>query len=302
MREELDIIFSPQGDPRVPRLVPIVADPKTQVPGVLCPDVPPNHAAVDIHRTGTHLDFSVIVASVTYVNPDDVEEYPPGSLVISLQHRAPECRATIDLGSACIIPSNTAFQNLVDRVPGIVISVLAPGLSTFNRSHRLRSLSVLVTHCGTIIGSTVCQIYSREGVKLSRTSQDVSILDLSRMGRGSFDLVISGYDDNAHAQVLRTLLRPSSGKLFLWHRELLRMLREEPCSIGEALRVAISRDFLQNFSSVGDAPTSLDLNVYVDPQSVPLGAVFHADKTYIILGGIGSLGAAVALFMAQVRA
>jgi hypothetical protein len=80
------------------------------------------------------------------------------------------------------------------------------------------------------------------------------------------------------------------------------MLREEPCSIGEALRVAISRDFLQIFSSVGDAPTSLDLNVYVDPQSVPLGAVFHADKTYIILGGIGSLGAAVALFMAQVRA
>ncbi|KAJ7730966.1 putative polyketide synthase [Mycena maculata] len=302
LRAEPDIIFSPQGDPLVPRLVPLVAitRPQTQPSGSVSYELGPDHAVAQIHFTSPNPNFSAIVASVIQAN-SDVPEYQSESLVVGLQRRAAEGRAVIDLGPTCIVSPDFPISESVGLVPGLVISVLGPGIGTWKRPRRIRALSILITHCDTAMGSTVCEIYSREGIEFSQTNADAAILDLTRLGDEKFDLIISGYEDKIHDQVLRTLLRPSTGKLFLWHHELARTLREDPCSVGDALRVAVSRGFLQTTKSASAANGSLSLasNTHVDPPSNALAAVFDPNKTYVILGGIGSLGASVALFMAQ---
>ncbi|KAJ7157757.1 putative polyketide synthase [Mycena filopes] len=306
LRDELDVIFSSQGEPLVPRLAPIVTDSSlhTAAPTTsISIPVPPNHALVDIHQSHAYPELVAFAASVKQVNANDLAEYPQGSLVLGLQHDTHSTSATthqavIELGSTCVLPNAAAVGDLLNRLPGLVVSILAPGSSTFTRSHRLRSLSILVTHCDDIIGSTVSAIYLREGITFSRARRDTSILDLSRLGRGSFDLIVSGYEDTAHVQVLRTLLQPLVGKLFLWCHELPRRLLEDPCAIGDALSLAISKESLQ----INEKPTGTESDAFkadFEPQSVALGTVFHPNKTYVILGGIGSLGAAVALFMVQ---
>ncbi|KAJ7174132.1 acyl transferase domain-containing protein [Mycena crocata] len=303
MREEPDILFSQTGDPLVPRIAPLLTSgrikPQPQLPSGT-PDLDPDHAVVVIHRTSRFPDFSVFVGSVVQVNPE-AAEYHPGSLVIGLQQQASKVRTTIDLGSTCVIPSDISFDVLVEHVPGVVVSMLAHGLDAYVRPHRIQALSVLITHCDTVIGSSVCDVYARDGLKFSRVDQDVSMLDLARTGNQSFDLIISGYEDNIHTQVLRGLLRPSKGKLFLWHHELPKILRHDPCSIGAVLRSAISMGYMKATQKREGPQQSIAVDAHnVDSlgDDTP-GAVFDPEKTYVVLGGIGSLGASIAVFMVQ---
>ncbi|KAF7348023.1 putative polyketide synthase [Mycena sanguinolenta] len=301
MREEPEIIFSPTGEPLVPRIAPLSAfvhiQLRTQSP-LSCHDLAPDHAIAEIHRTSRWPNFSAFVASLIQVN-SDVAECAPGSLVVGLHHRTLEGRTTIDLGSTCVTPRTISLDDIVDHIPGLVVSVLGPGLNAYSRPHRIHALSILITHCDTLIGSTVCEMYSRDGLKFSRARHDASILDLVRMGGESFDLIISGYEDEIHAQVLRTLLRPSGGRLFLWLSELPRILRDDPCSIGAALRAAGSIAFLKNAGDREGLLRSIPPDTHDSLPGDETGAVFDPEKTYVILGGIGSLGASVAVFMVQ---
>ncbi|KAJ6466074.1 putative polyketide synthase, partial [Mycena vitilis] len=294
VKEEPDIIISSLGDLFVPRLAPFFPNLQleTQQHSVGS-SLDCDHAAVHIHHISSCSNFSVLLASIIEVHPSVATEYPPGSLIIGLQNCPSKGRPHIDLRSTCIVPSNPPFPTLIDYVPGLVISILV-GM----RGRDRRPLSVLITHCDSVTGSTVCQIYSREGLEYSKAREDVSLLDLSRMGCGAFDLIVSGYEDKIHVQVLRTLLRSSGGKLFLWNVELPRALREDPCSIRDALLVGFAKH-LQPVSSSVVGRTSPDFVADVLPQRDLDGAVFHPEKTYVILGGIGSLGAAIALFMTQ---
>ncbi|KAJ7278022.1 putative polyketide synthase [Mycena rebaudengoi] len=304
LKTEPDIIISPAGEPLVPRLLHIPAlihgPPYRRSPVSSSHSLDPNHARAQMIHTFPSTNFSAFGAVLVEVNPH-IAEFPTGSFVVGLQPpRASVTPGPIDLGSTCVLPSETSLNKLVEYAPALVISVLAPGICTYNRPYMLRALSVLITHCDTDIGSAVCEIYSGGDLKFTRADQGVSMLDLARIQRGTLDLIISGYVDNEHAQILRTFLRPSSGKLFLWNQELPRIIQEDPCSIGDALRAAVSRSFPRIAGIHGPVP-SVELDALVCPLA-PSGmpeAVFDPEKSYIILGGIGSLGAAVSLFMVQ---
>ncbi|KAF8192401.1 hypothetical protein K438DRAFT_2135640 [Mycena galopus ATCC 62051] len=265
MNAELDIIFSLTGHPFVPRLLPLAPLPAAKLSSSPTLSGPLDHdqAVLQIHCTSRYPKFSAFTASV-------IQGY-----------------ATVDLGT--VVPVDQISSP--NCIAGVVASVLGPGLSTWNRSHRIHRLSILVTHCDTGIGSTVGEIYRRQGFNVSKTSAAASTLDLARMGHSVFDLIISGYEDKINPQILRTLLRPFTGKLFLWHHELPRILREDPCSIGDALRMAVSRGFLETSSAISvtadKAPLSSESNGHLDPPGpLPFGAVFDPDKTYVILGGL----------------
>ncbi|KAF7363153.1 putative polyketide synthase [Mycena venus] len=254
MKAEPDVVFSPNGDPRVPRLVPLVPQPAAKATSSLSlsSQLDREQAVVQIHCASTYPTFSAFIASVIQANPD-TPEYRSGTPVVGLQLGASGGRVTVDLRS--VVPA--CQSSTAECVPGIVASVLGLGLSTWNRSHRITGLSILITHCDTAIGSTVCEIYLHEGFKVSKTPADATVLDLARMGYETFDLIISGYEDKIHAQ--------------------------DPCSLGDALRVAVSKGFLDIASRVSSS----------------VGAMFDSDKTYVLLGGIGSLGASVAVYMVQ---
>ncbi|KAJ7638204.1 putative polyketide synthase [Roridomyces roridus] len=308
LRAEPDIIFSAQGDLFVQRLVPILApkqqmQTRTSLPFALIPDLQPDHGLALVSWASSFPGFSVVAGSLVQVNSDS-SLYRAGVTVLGLQNSTSEGHAVIDLGPTCVLHSDvTLSQSVVDSVPGTVVALLAPGLSTWNRTHRIKSLSILITHSDSPVGETVSSIYSQHGLRFSQTAADVSMLDLARLAPG-FDLIISSYDDNTHIPILQTLLKPAGGKLFLWNRELPRILREDPCSIGDILRLAASRNLSPIADLVVTEGEDIKCPLAVAPAvPVPMngiyGAVFDPEKTYVILGGIGSLGASVAVYMAE---
>ncbi|KAJ6465896.1 putative polyketide synthase [Mycena vitilis] len=293
LKSELEIIFSPLGELLVPRLVPLAADahpnghsdrPST----LLDPNLPPDHTIVEIHHTVTFGSISAFAASVV---PPSSGSPRCDTLIVGLSTHASKGLVSIDLGATIPIQAGIPFS-VVDHAPGIAAAILGPGLAVWNRLHRLDSLRILITHCDVSIGASVCGIYLHKGLSYSKLGQDATVHDIAAMGYQCFDLILSGYTDKAHAQILRTLLRPSTGKLFLWHEELPRMLERDPCAIGDALHAAQS-----SFESFSASPTvSVESETHINPALNP-GAVFDGEKTYLIIGGIGSIGAHVALFM-----
>ncbi|KAJ7628955.1 acyl transferase domain-containing protein [Roridomyces roridus] len=286
-KAEPDILFSSSGEPLVPRLVPVPAPISTTVAPPFLHQEPlgEDQVVVRIHSTSIYPNFSAFTGSVVQVQPDHATQTPSGNFVVGLHTGPLHDFTTIDLGSASSVPQLWA----PDHVPGVITAVLGLGVNIWNQLHRARRLAILVTHCDTIIGSAVVEIYRSQRFNISQTTADASIVDLAHLGHHGFDVILSGYgSDNPELQFLNTLLRSSGGKLFLWQDELPRALQEDPCSIGDALRVAVSKDF-----PVVPAPQL--------PQFLnsPPGAAFDPHKTYVLLGGIGSLGAAVALYMIQ---
>ncbi|KAF8205835.1 acyl transferase domain-containing protein [Mycena galopus ATCC 62051] len=303
MESESDIIISPIGEPLVPRLAPLLAVMEVSTPPktpYLHQDLGPDRALLDIHRSFAYSQFSAVFGSVIQVHPD-VQECTAGSLLVGLQRQTAEGISAIDLASMYILPAEISFPHPdLDLIPGILTSVLAlPGLAPPEQHRRAKTLSILVTHSDTVIGSTICGIYSREGLKFSQVKEDAPLLELARMGREGFDLIISGYVEKTHTQVLRTLLRRVTGRVFLWLEELPRILQQDPHSIGDALDVAFSRGYHQ----AACLSTSVSLVPYVSNAVTslegPPRASFDPEKTYVILGGIGSLGSRIALYMVQ---
>ncbi|KAJ7656557.1 hypothetical protein B0H17DRAFT_1265163 [Mycena rosella] len=282
LKSEPEILFSSLGEPLVPRLVPLVAFTQT-------------------HRTSSYSGFRAFVASALC---PDVSGCQHGSFIVGLQHSASNS-SIVDVGATSIVPMK--IFSAVDHIAGVVVAVLGVGVSLWKRFHRLTSLRILITHSDNSIGASVCNIYLpsvykrlylRRGLKFSHIGQDATMLDLARMGQADFDVIISGYEDQTHIQLLQTLVCPSRGKIFLWHQEVMALLERDPCSIGDALRAAEDsvESLYQDLPSalVESVESVVHLDLPVDPR-----AIFDPDKTYVILGGIGSIGAHIAFFMTK---
>ncbi|KAJ7192838.1 acyl transferase domain-containing protein, partial [Mycena pura] len=299
VESELEIIFSPAGDILVPRLVPLVCETQPPLPpkDPSCDlDLNFDNALVTVEHTVRCDQFTVVFASVIK-GPD----YHPGTRIVGLQQQQEftSGRVILSLESMCAVPSDFSFMpGHLDVVPGLLAGVLAlPPLSSSRGINRSRPFFVLVSHSDTAIGSIVCQIYEREGVKHSRTTVAATLLDLSQFGSQIFDLIVSGYSDKEHTQILRSLLRPSTGRLFLWTTELPRVLLQEPSKIADTLHVAFSKGY-SNMRLPAAIPAE-PLPVTSDISRKDSGATFSADRTYILLGGLGNIGAHVALYMVQ---
>jgi hypothetical protein len=239
MVEEPDIIFFPTGELGVPQLVPLIVDnPLRTRSSLSARDLASSEALVSIHAVSGYPQFTAIMATVTQQSPDFAVNRQ-GWLAIGLQRNPPQGCVIVKLAPMTVIPRETRFSlSDVHLIPGLLISVLAR--SGLNGAKAGENLSVLVTHCDTVIGSTVCNILLLEGLKVSRVDAAISLLELACMGPTGFNLIISGYEDKTHTQVLHTLLLPLTGNLFLWNIALPGILLENPSLIGDALDLAIT--------------------------------------------------------------
>lgn len=307
LKDEPDIVISKDGDYLVPRIVPLPPIPprNDMQSSQSLHNPPPDHVLVRVEAFSTQGRVSGILGSVTRSNGLD-----EGSILLTLTTAlAPDEHVSVDSASACVVLNSTmklsptAATAATTCLPGLASAVLAPGLSLFNRKGRLASLRILLTHFDTITGQTIGTVYKLKGINFSHVKHDVSLYDLAGMGCSSFDLIISGYEDAPHVQILKTLLDPQHGKVFLWNDKttgLASILEKDPCSIGDALDSVLP--FLNSvmyetpLASVHAQAPKPDLI----PRSVPHRAFCDANKTYLILGGIGSIGVHLALFLYEV--
>lgn len=288
VKEEPDLVLDGQGAISVPRLVPI-PDPSEQLESTILVE----QASVSIDRVVRVSKMSPIVAAFA--------SCANGTRLIGLQIAdTGNAVLDLDLDSMVEVPEGVIFgPDDIDSVAGLVTALLAlPALASLRRlpTAKLRAPSVLVTHADTPIGSVVRQLLEREGVSVTATSESVSLLDLAT-GKGKFDLLVSGYEeDSAHAQVLRATRR------FFWEIELPRYLSQMPTRISDVLAAVFSK----RYQDIHVPGALLPVSILGAPPDKLVGgkkggAVFSAEKTYVLLGGLGNIGAHMALYLFQVR-
>ncbi|KAJ6492315.1 hypothetical protein C8R45DRAFT_825292 [Mycena sanguinolenta] len=286
VKEEPDLVLDGQGTISVPRLVPI-PDPSEQLESTTLVE----QASVSIDRVVRVSKMSPIVAAFA--------SCANGTRLIGLQIAdTGNAVLDLDLDSMVEVPEGVIFgPDDIDGVAGLVTALLAlPALASLRRlpTAKLRAPSVLVTHADTSIGSVVRQLLEREGVSVTATSESVSLLDLAT-GKGKFDLLVSGYEeDSAHAQVLRATRR------FFWEIELPRYLSQKPTRISDVLAAVFSK----RYQDIHVPGALLPVSILSAPPDKLVGgkkggAVFSAEKTYVLLGGLGNIGAHLALYLFQ---
>ncbi|OBZ73412.1 putative polyketide synthase 22 [Grifola frondosa] len=202
-------------------------------------------------------------------------------------------------GSSVLFAGITAnpLSNVVVAHKGTAsIAVLGIGASSFSHPERLRQKKILVTHSDTELGSQIICLYSKLGLDVLALPAQPSVADIKRIFSQAPQIIVSGSQDASEIQTFKDVVT-RQGKVFLWnHPEqgIANTLTTDPWLIGDALRCALKEDggLKQTFRP------PLDLLDSTVPVEVPLAtAVFDPKKSYLLIGGIGSLGLQIAHWM-----
>ncbi|KDR73164.1 hypothetical protein GALMADRAFT_158296 [Galerina marginata CBS 339.88] len=309
LRYEQDIIVSADDSSKllVPRIVPVPQIEAGIVETNQSADdrsvLPPHHVLLRPLSFSKQGAVSGILASIVDGPSSGFQE---GEIVVGLVDVPIEELMVVDAATLTRVPSELAKEasTIPALIPGFVTAILAPGLSTFSRPCRMKLSRVLLTHADTVTGSNVSSLTTKNGLRIERICQQTSLYDLAKLYGEPYDIIISGYTDQAYIQILQTLLAPRHGRLFLWNDDthgLPGILRRDPCSIADALRHSFSMidADVEPFKVPANATaTTLGREVFIKrPAEISDATTFNSNKTYIIVGGIGTIGAHLALFM-----
>ncbi|CCM00168.1 uncharacterized protein FIBRA_02196 [Fibroporia radiculosa] len=177
----------------------------------------------------------------------------------------------------------------------ITIAALALGPGTFSQPERLFGEAILVTDVDTKLGSQIASIYVERGFSVLTLPANIRFPDLLALPRRP-RFIISGSEDIVMVQMLRDLVS-GFGKIFLWNdgdTGVAGILNTDPWVVADALKCGISvatsnEKFRSPHELLGEVPM---------PFRIPLtDGAFDPKKSYLHVGGIGSLGFRIALWM-----
>ncbi|KAI0068519.1 ketoacyl-synt-domain-containing protein [Artomyces pyxidatus] len=185
-------------------------------------------------------------------------------------------------------------------VLAMVIGVLAVGIPTFAHLERLNNAVVLVTDSDTPTGRQVIEFYRRAGLEVVTLTSRPSLSEIQHAASRRPRLAVSGYEGTGDIQTLKRVVS-SDARVFLWNHPEMGIswvLEHDPWLIGDSLRLAMKAGGLEL-----SVPLRRPID-FVDTSSlkVDVQVIFSPDKWYILIGGIGTLGLQIALWMYQMGA
>ena len=177
---------------------------------------------------------------------------------------------------------------------------LAVGIPSFTSPRRLHGRRAL------IVGGDIQLQKQLEDVSVSLgmevlwcSSLDSVQLEACYHKKPSF--IFSGTTEPEEVVTLRSILAPR-GSLVLWNdpeQGLPATLKNDPYSVGDALKVALKNSSVVAPSSMYTSP--FDLVAGLSANTAPPSDLFESTKSYLLVGGLGSLGLHVALWMYEVH-
>lgn len=303
LADEQELYVTSKGEIAVPRLVTI-------------PDITPNKPkiAMDVTRQSMKDKVSVRISRYssqgavsgfvgTVVSSEELK-LSKNSVVVGVLDSQPTADVVlVNVNSLHTVPSGQIPLSVPALLSGSVVGVYAAPSKRFDRIHMMRSQKVLLTHCETMIGLGVKALYATQGVVVVEVPSGISLLDLSRLGSRSFDLIVSGYEDESSIDIVKSLLKPLEGRVYLWNDidvGVAATISKDPWFIGDTLRDVVSclSDDVGDIEKVPIASTITHSISSPGPSNIR--TQFDKTKSYLILGGIGSLGAQIALWMYEV--
>ncbi|KAJ7363860.1 acyl transferase domain-containing protein [Mycena albidolilacea] len=154
------------------------------------------------------------------------------------------------------------------------------------------TLRILLTHSDTSYGQAIEFLFSARGHEVTRIPESILLSELATVSEQDFDLVISGYSNQEHVQILKLLARPLA-TVFLWNFP--------GQGVSTALKFVPSM-FLNGHTQAlcsSPFPTSPSIGSNGSVSLRPNPLIFSQEGYYLLIGGIGHVGARIALYLYQ---
>lgn len=188
-----------------------------------------------------------------------------------------------------------AEATLLPFLGGIVVAILGFGMESLRRPERLEGKRVAVTNSDEAIGRFLVQFLDLVGLEVHQVPNDLSIHHLELVQSCHF--TFSGFIGEQRQLLSRV---SEASRTIYWQDEnsgLPALMRSENWTIFDDVTafIGIHEATLTSMASLGDIrePSSL-----IDPQkSVDRHGLFDPSEVYMLIGGIGSLGLHIALWM-----
>ncbi|KAH9840916.1 putative polyketide synthase [Rhodofomes roseus] len=307
MREELDIFVTQDGGVLVPRMVPLPERTTSDEDGV--------DSSVHSHACEDYMLLNVRDASdvgdVTSVVGVEVKgsellalnRSNDGTVIALVQGIPTKVVGVRREASSRLSPRLEHHSAAVVRfTPGVVAAALAQGTHTFNNVKRCKNLQVLVTHADTSIGSAIVWTYQRQNIAVVGVPADATPLQLSSALRSGFNLIVSGYTDASYIELLKFTSTSKDRKIYLWndpHEGLPWSLQNDLWSVQDALELVLAflEVHVEELGETVDGHSPPQATVITSANKTPAIVAFSPHRTYLVLGGIGNLGAHVTLML-----
>ncbi|EIN09536.1 polyketide synthase [Punctularia strigosozonata HHB-11173 SS5] len=198
--------------------------------------------------------------------------------------------------------SNIGFDTAA-RLPGY-IAALSIGFLALGFKAEVPSLlaqnTALVTHADTLLGTLLVELLKDRGLHVTAVNETDGLSTICGLqSPKSFDHVLSGFHDPASLSVLHSICSTENA-VFSWNhpdRGIAAILKNDPYRIGYALRSGL-KSLPSSYKKMEySMPVHRLLPLTSDVTILDNTAIFDPAKTYILFGGIGSLGLRIATWM-----
>ncbi|KAI3597815.1 polyketide synthase [Moniliophthora roreri] len=312
LEHEPEIVLCPTGvgfDCLVPRIMPITRDiPSSKI--TVTPSasehtlLPAGHLRVTIQFATEHHNFVAFIGMV--VSNTRGSRIPIGAMVAGFANLPARSDMVVDEAALTIVfdGKRRLVAPKIEHIAGMAVALVAPDVGG-GEFHFVCRLRIMVTHCDTAIGRTICELYAKSGVTVHKAIAVEKVVDalqgLQDSRHDEFDLIISGYTGREDIQILNTILHPRRGRMFLWNDEkqgIPYLLQKTPWVLGEALRCSLNLPEVQIGEFLSRVPQVLHPLATSSSYTQSGSRVcLCPTKTYLLIGGIGSLGSRVALWL-----
>ncbi|KAH9933653.1 ketoacyl-synt-domain-containing protein [Epithele typhae] len=188
---------------------------------------------------------------------------------------------------------------ILERTPPIfalALVALTVGSNAFSQPRRLAGSRIVVVEQDQQLRAQIAEICSSLGLDVLAATA-LSREDLESCYDKKARYVISGTSDATTAATLRGILSPR-GSLCLWNnpdsdKNIASIIANDPWTLGDAVRSSVDHECKssQPFSPPASLLEGLPTTAARSPD------LFDPEKAYILVGGIGSLGFHMALWM-----
>ncbi|KAJ7680149.1 hypothetical protein B0H17DRAFT_1138758 [Mycena rosella] len=198
-------------------------------------------------------------------------------------------------GQISASPASTSRDVHAASAVPIFLLAFSMGTDSIRNPDRLRGRKVLVTNAHEPTGRWLTTILLHHGVVPQTSSSEPTKIPLETIRQSHF--IFSGYSSQEDLQVIQSGMTPDA--LAVWWNSSAPSceVRRNPCIVGDAIG-AMNLAALK--PPLGSEIVSPSPEAHLPRNPLPVHApLFKSDKSYLLVGGIGSLGLHIAWWMYQ---
>jgi len=289
LKKDTVVRFDARGMPYVPKIFYAVPPGLEETPSVRNSSTPLQEGHVSVSTSSRSSSFLSYHGFVGSVLESRSPHFQPGDVVAGVTNEDATNLITCSAGSIAPVSEGTNIDVFADRSLALVIvsTILGPERG-LDASGNVPPLKVVLANEDDL-SEDLFTILSLTPT-LATVARHDAPLD------SQFDVIVSSLEKSeAHPEFACW-----GDDLFLWDKTLSNLFNKRPWRVGYFVRMALKLFESMVVGLNQGLPRSLRTNSPKVSESSRSTALFHPEKSYILIGGCGDLGVHLALWMYQV--